>query len=322
MSTQLQSLYLEPAAQAFADANANPPFLYNLGPEQGRIVLDQVQSSPVAKPAVDIQDLTIAGGPTGRVSVRILRPQNAPPTLPVILFMHGAGWVFGGPITHDLLVRQLAVGANAAVVFPDYSRAPEVRYPVPIEECYAVLNWIVQQGRQYGLNSDLIATAGDSAGGNLASAVTILAKQRSGPKITRQLLFYPVADANFDTKSYHEFAEGFHLRREGMLWFWDQYAPNLSDRDEITASPLRATVDQLKGLPPTLVITAEADVLRDEGEAYANKLREAGVNVTALRFLGTIHDFVILNALADTTATRGAINLANLWLREGFTSRT
>lgn len=319
MTTRIQTLKLEPEAQAFADANANPPFLYELGVEKGREVLDQVQSSPVNKPLVDIDDITISDGASGRIAVRILRPANAPASLPVILFIHGAGWVFGDTTTHDLLVRRLAVGAEAAVVFPSYSRAPEARYPTAIEECYSVLQWIAAEGSTYGLNSERLAIVGDSAGGNLATAVALTAKERGGPQIQQQLLFYPVTDANFDTESYQEFAEGYHLRREGMMWFWNQYVPNLEERDAITVSPLRAAPEQLKGLPPTLIITADADVLRDEGEAYANKLRQAGVRVTAARFQGTIHDFAILNALAETAAVESAISLANAWLRQGFT---
>ena len=163
--------------------------------------------------------------------------------------------------------------------------------------------------------------AGDSVGGNMAAAVTLLSRERGGPDIQLQLLFYPVTDAAFDTASYHQFAEGYHLRRDDMMWFWDQYTRHPGERNEITASPLRASTEQLKGLPQALVITAEADVLRDEGEAYANKLREAGVRVTAVRFQGTIHDFVMLNGLAHSAAARGAISLATAWLREGFSTQ-
>ncbi len=176
MTTRIQTLKLEPEAQAFADANAKPPFLYELGVEKGREVLDQVQSSPVSKPLVDIDDITISDGLSGQISFRILRPPNADASLPVILFIHGAGWVFGDTTTHDLLVRRLAVGAEAAVVFPNYSRAPEARYPTAIEECYSVLQWIAAEGAAYGLNSERLAIAGDSAGGNLATAVALTAK--------------------------------------------------------------------------------------------------------------------------------------------------
>ena len=184
-----------------------------------------------------------------------------------------------------------------------------------------VAQWVAERGQEHGLDAARLAVAGDSVGGNMATVITLLSRERGGPDIRLQLLFYPVTDAAFDTASYHQFAEGYHLRRDAMMWFWDQYTRHPGERSEITASPLRAGVAQLKRLPPALIVTAEADVLRDEGEAYANKLREAGVRVTAARFQGTIHDFVMLNALAHSAATRGAIALATTWLREGFSTR-
>ena len=277
-----------------------------------------MKSSPVDKLPVDIEDLTIQGDPGGEVSIRILRPQGVTKDLPVIVYIHGAGWVFGNNHTHDRLIRELAVGVEAAVVFPNYSLSPEAKYPIAIEESYVTLKWVAEHGAEHGLDPARIAVAGDSVGGNMTAAVTLMAKERSGPAIHSQLLFYPVTDAAFETPSYHQFAEGYFLRRDAMMWFWDQYTTDPEQRNEITASPLRASLEQLQGLPPALVITAEADVLRDEGEAYANKLREAGVRVTAARFQGIIHDFVMLNALANTAAARGAIALATDWLREGF----
>ncbi len=318
MTSRIQ---LEPEAQAFAEAAAKPPWLFTLGPEQGRIALDGVQAGKVSRLPVDIEDRTIADGPSAQVALRILRPQNARTPLPVIVYIHGAGWVFGSTQTHDRLVRELAVGAGAAVVFPVYRLCPEVSYPTALEECYIVARWVARRGQEHGLDAQRLAVAGDSVGGNMATVITLLSRERGGPDIRLQLLFYPVTDAAFDTASYHQFAEGYHLRRDAMMWFWDQYTRNPSERNEITASPLRAGVAQLKRLPPALIVTAEADVLRDEGEAYANKLREAGVRVTAVRFQGTIHDFVMLNALAHTAATRGAIALATAWLREGFSTR-
>lgn len=310
----MNKIQLETEAQEFAKVTANPPFLDDLGPEKGRITVDEVQSGPIAKPDANIEALTIAGGPSGQVSLRIVRPPDAEGDLPVILYIHGAGWVFGNAHTHDRLVRELAVGVNAAVVFPNYSLSPEAKYPVAIEECYAALQWIAENGRKHGLDAAQLAIAGDSVGGNMAAALTLMAKDRGGPTIHKQLLFYPVTDADFDTESYHQFATGYFLRRDAMIWFWDQYTIDPKMRSEITASPLRASVEQLRGLPPALVISAEADVLRDGAEAYANKLREAGVPVTAARFQGTIHDFVMLNALAQTTAARGAMLLAIGWL--------
>jgi len=319
MSMNIQSIQLESEAQAFVEAAAKPPFLFELGPEKGRPIFDHVQSGPVDKLPVDIEDLTIEDGPSsGHVSLRILRPLNAPAILPVIIYIHGAGWVFGNQHTHDRLIRELAVGTRAAVVFPKYSLSPEAKYPTAIEESYAVLRWVAEYGYARGMDPARVAVAGDNVGGNMSAAVTLMAKERGGPVHQRQLLFYPVMDAAFDTESYHQFAEGYHLRRDAMQWFWDQYTTNAGERNEITASPLRASLEQLNGLPPALIITAEADVLRDEGEAYANKLRAAGVRVTAVRFQGTIHDFVLLNALANTAAAHGAMALAKAWLCEGL----
>jgi acetyl esterase len=206
-------------------------------------------------------------------------------------------------------------------VFPVYQRSPEVRYPTALEECYMVAQWVERFGQEHGLDAGRLAVAGDSVGGNMATVITRLARERGGPDIRLQLLFYPVTNAAFDTASYRQFAEGYSLRRDTMMWFWDQYTRHPGERNEITASPLRASVEELQGLPPALIITAEADVVRDEGEAYANKLRQAGVRVTAVRFQGTIHDFVMLNALAQTAAARGAIAFATAWLREGFSTR-
>jgi len=317
MTNQIQ---LEPEAHAFAEAEASSPLLFTLGPEQGRLALDEAQAGPVRKPAVDMEDLTIADGPSAQVVLRILRPENARTPLPVIVYIHGAGWVFGGPQTHDRLVRELAVGAGAAVVFPEYRLSPEVCYPTALEECYTAARWVGRFGQEHGLDAGRLAVAGDCVGGNMATVITLLSRERGEPDIRLQVLFYPVTDAAFDTESYRQFAEGYHLRRDAMMWCWEQYTRHPGERSEITASPLRASIQQLQGLPPALIITAEADVLRDEGEAYANKLRQAGVRVTAARFQGTIHDFVMLNALAHTAAARGAIALATAWLREGFST--
>ncbi|MGW4885077.1 alpha/beta hydrolase [Streptomyces murinus] len=309
---------LEPAAAEFAAATAKPPFLFDLPPAEGRKAVDEVQSGDIEKPAVDEEWITVSGGPTGSVRARIVRPAGASGSLPVILYLHGAGWVFGNAHTHDRLVRELAVGARAAVVFPEYDLSPEARYPVAIEQNYTVARWVVEQGATKDLDGSRTAVAGDSVGGNMSAALTLMAKERGGPALVQQVLFYPVTDANFDTPSYHQFATGYFLRRDGMQWFWDQYTTDATDRAQITASPLRATTEQLSGLPPALVITGEADVLRDEGEAYATKLRAAGVPVTAVRFQGIIHDFVMLNALRDTHTARTAIELATRTLHRAL----
>ncbi|MBZ9639817.1 alpha/beta hydrolase [Streptomyces sp. PSKA30] len=305
---------LEPAAQKIAEATANPPFLYELGPEGARKVLDDLQAAPVEKPDVQEKWITVPAD-VGDVRVRIVRPVDAQGTLPVVLYVHGGGWVLGNAGTHDRLVRELAVGADAAVVFVEYDRSPEARYPVAIEQAYATARWITAKGAEEGLDASRLAVAGDSVGGNMTAALTIMAKQRGDVTFVHQSLYYPVTDAAQDTDSYREFADGPFLTAKGMAWFWDCYTTDPAQRAEITASPLRASLEELQGLPPALVIVDENDVLRDEGEAYARKLTQAGVSTTSIRINGTLHDFMMLNPLRPTQATTAAIEQAIHTLR-------
>jgi acetyl esterase/lipase len=309
---------LEAAAQAFCEATANPPYLFDLGPIDGRKAVDDAQSPEIEVPGTTRETVTIPGGPTGSVPVTIFRPDGAEGPLPVVLYIHGAGWVFGNDHTHGRLARELALGTGAAVVFPNYSLSPEARYPVAIQENYAVAQWVSTHGAEHGLDPTRLAVAGDSVGGNMAASLTLTAKEHGDIRLAAQVLFYPVTDASFDTESYHQFATGYFLRRDGMQWFWDQYTTSQTDRAQITASPLRASTEQLADLPPALIITAEADVLRDEGEAYAGKLRAAGVPVTAVRYQGVIHDFVMLNALRGTHAAQAAIAQTAAFLRDAL----
>ena len=310
-----KNIALEPAAQEFVDATANPPFLYELPPAEGRKAVDSVQDSPIEKPAVDEEWLEVPGGPTGTVRIRVVKPQGATGTLPVILYVHGAGWVFGDAHTHDRLVRDLAIGSNAAVVFPEYDRSPEARYPVAIEQSYAAAQWVVTDGASKGLDGSRFAVSGDSVGGNMAIALSLLAAERGDVRFAKLVAFYPVTDAAFDTASYGEFAEGYFLARDGMKWFWDQYTTDEAERALPTVSPLRAPLERLATLPETLIITAEADVLRDEGEAFAARLRQAGVKATNARFGGIVHDFVMVNSLHATEAAKHAVLLATASLR-------
>lgn len=308
---------LEPAAQEFADATSTPPFLYQLGPEGARKVLDDLQAAPIAKLDVDDRWITVACR-FGDVAVRIVTPPGATGLLPAVLYIHGGGWVLGNAGTHDRLVRELANGAGAAIVFVEYDRSPEAHYPVAIEQAYAVAQWITQQGAEHGLDAERMAIAGDSVGGDMTAAVTIMAKQRGDVRFIHQSLYYPVTDAGQDTASYAEFADGPFLTAKAMAWFWDCYLPDEAKRSEITASPLRAGLDDLRGLPPTLVIVDENDVLRDEGEAYARKLTAAGVPTTSLRVNGIIHDFMMLNPVRATAATTVAIEIAIQSLQKAF----
>ncbi|MGN5235564.1 alpha/beta hydrolase [Rhodococcus sp. SJ-3] len=231
-------------------------------------------------------------------------------SLPVVFYIHGAGWVFGDEYTHDRLFRELAVGAGAAGVFPVYDRAPEKGYPTPVEQNYAVGLWVLAHGADHGLDSSRIAVTGESVGGCMSTVFALMNKDRGGIDLKAQVLLYPVTNADFDTPSYLQFAEGYYLTRDGMKWFWDAYTTDPAQRAEKYAAPLQATLEDLKGLPTTLVITDEADVLRDEGESYANKLRAAGVDVTSVRVQGMVHDFLLLDSLRDTKAANVARHLA------------
>jgi acetyl esterase len=283
--------------------------IYKLPPEQARAVLSGLQAGNVKMLPAELESRNIPGGPTGDISVQIVRPPNSQKaSLPVVMYFHGGGWVLGGIDTHDRLVRDLANGTNAAIVFVNYTNSPEAKYPIPVEQAYAATKWVAENGQTINVDPSRLAVAGDSVGGNMATAVTLLAKKREHkPEIKFQVLFYPVTDANFDTPSYEAYQEGYFLTREAMKWFWNNYTSDQTNLKEPTVSPLQASVEDLNGLPPTLVINGEFDVLRDEGEAYAHKLIDAGVDVRAVRYHGTIHDFVMLNPISETPAARAAI---------------
>ena len=307
---------LEPAAQKIAEATSKPPFLYEIGVDAARKVLDDIQAAAVEKPDVDEKWINV-----GNVPVRIVKPVGATGPLPVILYIHGGGWILGNAGTHDRLVRELAVGVQAAVVFVEYDRSPEARYPIAIEQAYATAQWITKEGASEGLDAARIAIAGDSVGGNMTAALTILAKQRGDVTFVHQSMYYPVTDAGQDTDSYREFADGPYLPAKSMAWFWDAYLPDIAKRSEITASPLRATLDDLTGLPEAFLIVDENDVLRDEGEAYARKLTAAGVRTTSARYNGTLHDFMMLNPVRGTAAATAAIEQAIHVLRKALTRK-
>ncbi|MFG2359780.1 alpha/beta hydrolase [Streptomyces sp. NPDC048521] len=308
---------LEPAAQEFADAAAKPPLLYELGVEGARKLLDDVQSGPVEKLDVDEKWITVPAQ-VGDVRVRIIKPVGSTGVLPVILYVHGGGWILGNAGTHDRLVRELAVGAEAALVFVEYDRSPEAKYPVAIEQAYATAQWVTTKGAEEGLDGSRMVVAGDSVGGNMTAALTHMAKRRGDVTFLHQSLYYPVTDAGQDTGSYRTFAHGPHLTAKAMEWFWDAYTTDPAERDQITASPLRATLEDLQGLPPAFVVVDENDVLRDEGEAYARKLIQAGVATTSIRYNATLHDFMMLNPVRGTQASTAAIEQAVHVLRKAL----
>lgn len=252
------------------------------------------------------------------VKIHIIKPQNVKPNSPVFIFIHGGGWVLGDYPTHRRLVRDLVVESGAVAVFPDYTPSPEARYPKAINQIYAATEWVAEHGAEIGVDGKNLAVVGNSVGGNMSAVIALMAKDKKGPKIKLQVLLWPVTDANFETGSYNQFAEERFLTRNMMIWFWDNYLPEKDKRKEIYASPLQASPEQLKGLPPALVQTAENDVLRDEGEAYARKLDEAGIPVTLTRYAGLIHDYGLLNPIAQVPAIKTAILQAAAVIKEAL----
>ncbi|WP_372505653.1 alpha/beta hydrolase [Streptomyces macrolidinus] len=258
------------------------------------------------EPDVEEEWLALPGSGGNRIRVRILRPAGTHEPLPVVLYLHGLGWMLTDAYAHRQLVVDLALGADAAVVVPEYDVPEQARYPDAVERAYAIAQWIARHGAGYGLDGTRIAVVGASAGAQHAAALILVARTRRGPRFRHQVLVCPVTDAAMDTLSYRQFAEGYFLSRAAMRDYWQQYAPDPRDRARGTVSPLRAPTRCLVGLPPTLVITAEADVLRDEGEAYAAHLRQADVPVVSIRYHGTIHGFVLFDPLRGTEASKAA----------------
>lgn len=290
--------------------------LETLSPQDARAVLVGAQAGAGARLApADVSEKTVLldGKP---VKLTIVRPAGVKGTLPAFMFFHGGGWVLGDYPTHERLVRDLVAGSGAVAVFVNYTPSPEAGYGVAIREAYAATRWVAENGAQIGVDGKRLAVAGNSVGGNMAAVVSLMAKEQGAPKLRSQVLLWPVTDANFETGSYKEFANGHFLTRDMMIWFWDNYTRSAHARREIYAAPLQATPAQLQGLPPALVQTAEFDVLRDEGEAYARKLDAAGVEVKSVRYNGMVHDFGLLNALSDVPAVKSALQQASQELKQ------
>ncbi|WP_416467354.1 alpha/beta hydrolase [Pseudomonas sp. LFS044] len=303
---------VEHHTQAFLEAlekGGGKP-LEQLSPKDARAVLTGAQASvKVDLSGIEVQERTLqANGES--IKLQIVRPANAKGELPVFMFFHGGGWVLGDLPTHQRLIRDLVVGSGAVAVYVDYTPSPEAHYPTAINQAYAATRWVAEHGKEIGVDGKRLAVAGNSVGGNMAAVVALKAKQAGTPKLRFQLLLWPVTDASFETGSYKQFAEGHFLTTGMMKWFWDNYTLDNKAREQIYASPLRASSEQLKGLPPALVQTAEFDVLRDEGEAYARKLDAAGVAVTSVRYNGMIHDYGLLNPLSQVPEVKAAMRQA------------
>ncbi|MEN4693287.1 alpha/beta hydrolase [Pantoea agglomerans] len=284
-----------------------------LSVKDARAVLTGAQKGAELPPAqISQKIITVQGKP---LTLTIVKPEHASSTLPVFMFFHGGGWVLGDFPTHERLVRDMVNASGAAAVFVNYQPSPEAHFPVAITQAYEATKWVAEHGAEIGVDGKRLALVGNSVGGNMVAAVALQAKQFKTPAIRYDVMLWPVTDARFDTASYDQFADGHFLTKNMMKWFWDNYTVSEKDRNNILASPLRATTEQLKGLPPTLIQTAELDVLRDEGEAFGRKLDAAGVPVTVTRYNGMIHDYGLLNALSHEPTVRTAINQAGEELR-------
>jgi acetyl esterase/lipase len=301
---------VERDTQAFLErlAKIGGPPVETLSPAAARTLLVNVQAG-ARLPAADVSEKTInVDGKAIRLSV--VRPAGSTGVLPAFMFFHGGGWILGDFHTHERFVRDLVAESGTVAVFVNYTPSPEAHYPVAINEAYAATKWVAENGAQIGVDGKRLAVAGNSVGGNIATVVALMAKAKGTPALRAQVLFWPVTNAKFEGASFDEFAEGHFLTKSMMKWFWDAYTTNPNERQEIYASPLLATPEQLKGLPPALIQLAEKDVLRDEGEAYGRKLDAAGVMVVATRYDGMIHDFGVLNALSELSGTRAALRQA------------
>lgn len=310
---------IDPQVRAFlAELNKDSSPFWELPQPKPQEILTGLQNqTPVDMSGVTTDEKTVTQD--GRnVKLYIMTPQNVKGKPGVLFFVHGGVWIVGNFQNHQRLLRDLVVGSGQVGVFVEYTPLPEAKYPTQMEESYAALKWVAAHAADFGADGSRIAIAGNSVGGNMTAALTLMAKDQDGPKIALQVLFIPATDASVDTDSYHEFGTGRFLARAFMKYGWDLYAPDQKTRNSPYVSPLRASNEELQGLPPALVITAENDPLRDEGEAYARKLKDAGVAVTATRYNGMIHDFVLLNAIHDVPGVQAAIRQANDAIRDAL----
>jgi acetyl esterase len=291
------------------NASGGPP-LETLSPVEARAVLVNAQASvPLELPPSDLEHKTVTQDGLN-VDLTIVRPAGSKGIGPAFMFFHGGGWVLGDFPTHERFVRDLVADSGFTAVFVNYTPSPEAHYPTAINQAYAATRWVAEHGGDIRVDGKRLAVVGNSVGGNMTAVVALMAKDKGGPELKCQVLFWPVTDANFETPSYQEYAEGYFLTKGMMKWFWDAYAPDPAQRREVYASPLQAATEHLAGLPPALIQTAGNDVLRDEGEAYARKLDGAGVDVTAVRYEGLIHDYGLLNAISQVPAVRAALHQA------------
>ncbi|PWK76607.1 acetyl esterase/lipase [Mucilaginibacter oryzae] len=297
--------HLSPEVRTFLKGlNNGGPGLETMKPADARLVLVNAQAAAkVDYSGITESEKTIQAD-NFNIKLNIVRPAGVKGVLPVFIFIHGGGWVLGDYPTHKRMVRDLVVGSGAVGVFVNYTRTPDAQFPRAIDEIYAALNWVAKNGAEINVDGKRLAVVGNSVGGNMTAVMSLMSKERKGPEIKVAVMMWPIVDADFNTTSYQLYGADRFLTTPLMKWMYDMYIPDPEKRKNILASPLQATVEQLKGLPPTLIQVAENDVLRDEGEAYGRKLLEAGVKATTVRYNGVIHDFGLLNGLATIPQTQ------------------
>ncbi len=319
-NTDLPTVVLEQTTQQFIDSLKGSTPINELPYDEARQVLIETQTKgDTAMPEAAVQELTLNVGPTDEVIVNTVRPAGTEgETLPGVVYFHGGGWVLGNFTTHERLMRDLATQANVVMVFVEYSPAPEEKHPVQLDQDYAVLQYVAENAAEFGIDANQLAIAGDSVGGQMV-AVTAMRAKAEGPALDSMVMFYPVTTADLTSHSYELFSDGPWLTKASMEWFWEAYLPEGTDISDPMISPLNYSADELTDLPPALVITDANDVLRDEGEAFASKLTLAGVETQSTRYDFTTHDFVMLNAYAQTPATTAAITEAANFLKDHFT---
>ncbi|WP_250031377.1 alpha/beta hydrolase [Paractinoplanes maris] len=309
---------LDPIVERLVEASSGPPFLHELGPRDGRQALLESQGPAGEDPAVRAEFRVAPVGPSGLVGFWLFTPAPAENPPAVAIYAHGGRWMMGDAHTHRRLIADLVVASGLALVVPEYTRTPEARFPIAVEEIYALTVWITENSAGLGLDAGRLAVAGDCAGATLAASLTLLAKRRGGPRISAQLLYYPLLDARCEQPSHREFGSGYLLTHDAVRWYWEQYSAGAGNRADPVLSPMSASIDDLTGLPPALIISAEADPVRDEAEVYASRLRAAGVAAFAVRYLGVVHDFVSLTALRSVPASQAAIRQGADFLREAL----
>lgn len=294
------------------------PPLEELAPKDARQVLVGAQES-VSYDYSDIEESEkVITQDDQAITIHIVKPKGVKDKLPAFMFFHGGGWVLGDYPTHKRLVRDLVVKSGAVAIFPDYTPTPDAQFPVAINQAYAATKWVSENGDTIGVDGTKLAVAGNSVGGNMSTVVALMSKDKNGPKIAFQLLLWPLVDSDMSRPSYTKYAEGRFLTTATMEWMWDMYIPNPKDRKHRYVSPINATEEELKGLPPVLIQIAENDILHDEAVAYGRKLDQAGVPTTVTVYKGFIHDFGMLNPLSDIPGVQEAITQAAALLREAL----